>query len=325
MVVYILLILLGFFLLIKGADILVDGASNIARKFNIPEIVIGLTIVAIGTSMPELMVSLNASLKGLGDISIGNIIGSNLANLLLILGITSLISPLLFKRETKVFEGPFTLFVTLVFFLVSNFSLLRNDLKISRIEGIILLLLCLIFFVYNFIMTKKGKEFDGEKNDISIKDKKKINTVQSVLMVVFGILGLKFGGDFVVENVRKLSLELGISEKLVSLTIVAFSTSLPELITSITATRKGDEDMAIGNIIGSNILNIVLIIGISAVISPINYSIIYNFDMYLLLAVTFIFVLYPFIGKKNTMTKLNGVIFVCIYFFYMIYLVVKNI
>lgn len=324
MVIYILLILLGFLLLIKGADFLVDGASNIAKKFHIPELVIGLTIVAIGTSMPELMVSLNASIKGLSDISIGNIIGSNISNLLLILGVTSIISPLVFKRETKIFESPFTLFITVVFFLLANFSLLGNELKISRIEGIVLLLLCVLFFVYNFIMAKRGKEFDGDKSKISKKEEKRISIFRSVILIILGILGLKFGGDFVVENVRKLALELGISEKLVSLTIVAFSTSLPELITSITATKKGDEDMAIGNIIGSNILNILLIIGISSVISPINYSLSYNIDMYLLIGASFIFMLYPFIGKKNTMTRFNGAIFVITYIIYMILLVLRH-
>lgn len=324
MVIYILLILLGFLLLIKGADFLVDGASNIAKKFHIPELVIGLTIVAIGTSMPELMVSLNASIKGLSDISIGNIIGSNISNLLLILGVTSIISPLVFKRETKIFESPFTLFITVVFFILANFSLLGNELKISRIEGIVLLLLCVLFFVYNFIMAKRGKEFDGDNSKISKKEEKKISIFRSIILIILGILGLKFGGDFVVENVRKLALELGISEKLVSLTIVAFSTSLPELITSITATKKGDEDMAIGNIIGSNILNILLIIGISSVISPINYSLSYNIDMYLLIGASFIFMLYPFIGKKNTMTRLNGAIFVITYIIYMILLVLRH-
>lgn len=325
MIINILLILLGFFLLIKGADYLVDGASNIAKKFHIPEIVIGLTIVAIGTSMPELMVSLNASIKGLSDISIGNVIGSNLANLLLILGTTSIISPLVFKRETKVIENPFTLFVTILLFILGNYAILGSTGIISRGEGIILLILCVLFIIYNIIMSKKGNEFDGEKVKINKKEEKKINIFKSIIMIIIGIIGLKFGGDFVVENVRELALLFGISEKLISLTIVAFSTSLPELITSITATRKGEEDLAIGNIIGSQVFNILLILGVSSVISPITYSISYNFDMYILIAASFIFMLYPFIGKKDTMTRTNGIFFVCIYIVYMINLVIKNI
>ena len=325
MIINILLIMLGFFLLIKGADILIDGASNIAKKFHIPEIVIGLTIVAIGTSMPELMVSLNASIKGLSDISVGNVIGSNLANLLLILGVTSIIKPLVFKRETKLIESPFTLFITILFFLFANYSIFGDIIVISRGEGVVLLLLCVLFIIYNLIMAKKGNEFDREKVKINKKEEKKINILKSLIMIIIGIIGLKFGGDFVVENVRDLAISFGISEKLVSLTIVAFSTSLPELITSITATKKGEEDMAIGNIIGSQILNILLIIGISSVISPIAYSISYNMDLYILISASILFVLYPFIGKKDTMTRYNGILFVIIYVIYMISLVIKNI
>ena len=325
MIINILLIILGFFLLIKGADILVDGSSNIAKKFHIPEIVIGLTIVAIGTSMPELMVSLNASIKGLSDISVGNVIGSNLANLLLILGVTSIIRPLVFKRETKLIESPFTLFITILFFIFANYSIFGDINVISRGEGIVLLLLCVLFIIYNLIMAKKGNEFDREKVKINKKEEKKINILKSLIMIIIGIIGLKFGGDFVVENVRELAISFGISEKLVSLTIVAFSTSLPELITSITATKKGEEDMAIGNIIGSQILNILLIIGVSSVISPIAYSISYNMDLYILISASILFVLYPFIGKKDTMTRYNGILFVIIYVIYMISLVIKNI
>ena len=325
MIINILLILLGFFLLIKGADFLVDGASNVAKKFHIPEIVIGLTIVAIGTSMPEFMVSLNASIKGFSDISLGNVIGSNLVNLLFILGVTAIISPLLFKRETKLIENPFTLFVTILLFVFGNYAILGNNGIISRGEGIILLIFCILFIIYNIIMSKKGNEFDGEKVKINKKEEKKINIFKSIIMIIIGIIGLRFGGDFVVENVREIALLFGISEKLISLTIVAFSTSLPELITSITATRKGEEDLAIGNIIGSQIFNILLILGISSVISPITYSISYNFDMYILIAASFIFMLYPFIGKKDTMTRTNGIFFVCIYIVYMINLVIKNI
>lgn len=325
MIINILLIILGFFLLIKGADILVDGSSNIAKKFHIPEIVIGLTIVAIGTSMPELMVSLNASIKGLSDISVGNVIGSNLANLLLILGVTSIIKPLVFKRETKLIESPFTLFITILFVIFANYAIFGDINVISRGEGIVLLLLCVLFIIYNLIMAKKGNEFDREKVKINKKEENKINILKSLIMIIIGIIGLKFGGDFVVENVRELAISFGISEKLVSLTIVAFSTSLPELITSITATKKGEEDMAIGNIIGSQILNILLIIGVSSVISPITYSISYNMDLYILIGASILFVLYPFIGKKDTMTRYNGILFVIIYVIYMVSLVIKNI
>lgn len=323
MIVYILLTFLGFFLLIKGADFLVDGASNIVKKFHIPDIVIGLTVVAIGTSMPELVVSLSSALKGFSDISIGNIVGSNLANLLLILGVTSVISPLVFKKETKLIESPFTFIITILFFVFANFSLFKDGFAISRHEGTVLVVLCIVFIIYSIIMAKKGNKFDGIE-DKTTDEEVNTKTLKSLIMVIIGIAGLKFGGDFVVENVSKIAAMIGISQKVISLTIVAFSTSLPELITSITATRKGDTDMAIGNIIGSQIFNILLIIGVSSVISPIKYSIEYNFDMYILIASSFVFVLFPYIGKKDTMTRLNGLLFVTVYIAYMVTLVIKN-
>lgn len=318
LIVNLMLIFLGFALLIKGADFLVDGASNVAKKFNIPQIVIGLTIVAIGTSMPELVVSVTSALNGYSDMSIGNIVGSNIANLFLILGICSIINPLIFKKETRIFENPFTIFVTcLLLFLANN----GGDLTISRNEGMILLGFCVLFIIYNIVMSKKGNKFDGEEET---KDKD-ISVVKSIVYIIIGIIGLKFGGDLVVNNAEVISKAVGISEKLISLTIVAFSTSLPELITSMVATKKGEVDMAIGNIIGSQVFNILLIIGVSSVLTPINYSIEYNRYILLLVIGTVLFALYPYIGEKNKMTRSNGIIFVIIYAMYMASLVYFNI
>lgn len=312
------LIIVGFVLLIKGADFLVDGASSTAKKFNIPQIVIGLTIVAIGTSMPELVVSVTSALGGHSDISIGNIVGSNIANLFLILGICSIIKPLIFQKETRVIENPFTLFVTcLILFLANN----NNNLVITRGEGITLLVFCAIFIMYNIIMAKKGNEFDGE----AFTSDETTPIWKSILYIIIGIVGLRIGGELVVNNAEAISKTIGISEKLISLTVVAFSTSLPELITSIVATKKGKVDMAIGNIIGSQIFNILLIIGVSAVLTPINYSIEYNRYILLLVVGTILFSLYPYIGTKNKMTRSNGLIFVAIYAMYMASLVYFNI
>ena len=254
----IILIIIGFILLIKGADFLVDGASEIAKKFHIPEIVIGLTIVAIGTSMPELVVSLTSALDGHSDLAIGNVVGSNIANLFLILGVCSIIKPLKFKKETRLFEIPFTIFSTIMlFFLCINGS--NKELNmITREEGIILLAFCILFIIYNLIMAKKGEEFEKTDRIIEIKTNEKNTSPawESIFGIILGIVGLKLGGDIVVENSVEIAKILGISEKLISLTIVAFSTSLPELITSIAATKKGETDMAIGNILGSQIFNI---------------------------------------------------------------------
>ena len=313
----IILIIIGFALLIKGADLLVIGASKIAKKFNIPEIVIGLTVVAIGTSLPELVVSTTSALTGHSDIALGNILGSNIANLFLILGVCAIIKPLKFKKETVMFENPFVIVITaLLFFLCLN----NGGVEISRTEGGILLLLCVIFILYNIIMAKRGsvKEDPEEELQQDPEEPSKIDTYKSLLFIVIGILGLKYGGDFVVDNAVAIAQAIGISEKLISLTIVAISTSLPELITSVTATYKGETDMAIGNIVGSQTFNILLILGTSALLSPIKYSTIYNQDLVLLLAGSTVFALFPFLGEKRKMTRENGILFVIVYIVYMI-------
>lgn len=323
MLLNIIFIIIGFVLLIKGADFLVDGASEIAKKFHIPEIVIGLTIVAIGTSMPELVVSVTSALEGHSDLAIGNVIGSNIANMFLILGVCSIIKPLIFKKETRLFEMPFTIFSTIMlFFLCINGSGEQIN-TITREEGIILLAFCILFIIYNLIMAKKGEEFDQEENILELRteENKKVPLWESLFGIIVGIIGLKLGGDLVVENSVEIAKILGISEKLISLTIVAFSTSLPELITSIAATRKGETDMAIGNILGSQIFNILLIIGVSAALTPINYSKSYDSNIILLIVGSIMLGLFPFIGNKNEMTRSNGIVFVLTYAIYLVSIV----
>ncbi len=325
MIINVFFIIVGFALLIKGADFLVEGASKIAKKFHIPEIVIGLTVVSIGTSMPELVVSLTSAASGHSDIALGNVIGSNITNMFLILGTCAVIKPLLFKRETRLIENPLTLIVTIIFFVFAISG--HGDLMITRPEGIALLVLCVGFIIYNIVMAKKGEKFDleeGEEIPDDAEENKKIHIFKNILYVIIGIVGLKFGGDLVVEYAVAIAESLHISEKIISLTIIAISTSLPELITSITATAKGETDMAIGNIIGSQIFNILLIIGVSSVMSPIAYSLEYNKDMIFLIIGTVILGLFPFIGEKNKMTRINGSIFVVAYIAYMTSIVIGN-
>lgn len=320
----VILVIIGFVLLIKGADLLVDGAGNIAKRFHIPEIIIGLTIVSIGTSMPELVVSVKSALDGHSDIAVGNVIGSNIANMFLILGVCSVIKSLEFKRETRLIENPFTLFVTCLLFVLFNNGGTENAHLITRFEGIILISLFVIFIIYNAIMAKKGESFDVEDGEKQEVIQVEMSMLRAIMYVILGIVGLKFGGDLVVNSCVAIAKSFGISEELISLTIVAISTSLPELITSITATRKGETDMAIGNIIGSNIFNIVLILGVSAILCPINYAVSYNKYMIVLIMGTIMLCLYPFVGTKNKMTRSNGIPFVFIYALYMISLVMFN-
>ena len=332
MIINILLTALGFFLLVVGADILVDGAGSVAKKFKIPVIVIGLTIVAIGTSMPEMVVSTAAAITGHSDISIGNVVGSNIANLLFILGVCAVIKPLKVKKQTKLIENFIAIATTIILCLVcmvlnyitpampegiaTNQSLSAIPiLQITRVEGIFLLISFALFICYTIWISKKA----NDEEEVEIKE---LSLFKSCAFIVLGVIALKFGGDLVVEYVSAIAKAIGITERVISLTIGAFSTSLPELITSINATKKGEVDMAIGNIIGSGIFNILLILGVSAVISPINYAVNYNFDLIVLLIATIIFAIFPFVGQKDHMSKREGIFFILAYLGYLTYLVI---
>lgn len=313
MIIQVGLILVGFILLIKGADVLVNGSSAIAKKLRISEIVIGLTIVSIGTSMPELFVSTSSALQGFSDISIGNVIGSNICNLLLILGVSALIHPVKFHKETKYIENPMSIILTLIFLAICN---INQD--VSRAEGIVLLILFVAFLIYTIIMGKKSQ--DEVILQLSLEEAKKISVTKNVGLIILGIIALKIGGDLVVENAKLIATALNISEKIIGLTIVAIGTSLPELVTSVTAAIKGDSDIAIGNIVGSNIFNMLLIVGLSAIIKPITYNISYNFEMIILFIGMILMLIFPFVKPKDEMSRSNGLIMTLLYAIYMLIL-----
>lgn len=310
-----ILIIVGFILLIKGADVLVDSSSNIAKKFHIPEIVIGLTIVSMGTSLPELMVSAKAATSGFSDMSVGNVLGSNVCNLFLILGLASTIRPLSFQKETKLIEIPICLVLTIIFGILCN-----TNGGISRIEAIILLSLFIMFIIYTIIMgtkernlkteDKKSKEIQSEENT------NQISIFKNIIYIILGIIALKYGGDFVVDNAVKIAQHFNISEKIISLTIVAIGTSLPELVTSVVAAIKGNSDISIGNIIGSNIFNMSFIMGISGLIKPIVYNLAYNFEIIILVIASIILAIFTIIPPKNIMTRKNGIIYSSLYIIY---------
>lgn len=313
MILEVVLIILGFILLIKGADFLVDGSSKIAKKFHIPEIIIGLTIVSIGTSMPELFVSITSAIDGYPDMAVGNVIGSNLCNLLLILGLSAVIKAIEFKKETRLIEIPMTLFVTVVLFVLCNIGT-----DITRVEGIFLIGLFVLFIIYTIYMGKKGEEFENKEVLVEVQTEENYSIIKSIIWIILGIVGLKIGGDLVVNHSVTIAQAFNISEKVISLTIIAIGTSLPELVTSVTAAIKGDSDIAIGNILGSNIFNILLILGVSAVITPITYSVSYNNQILVLIIGTILLALFPFMGAKNKMTRTNGFAYLIIYAIYMI-------
>lgn len=312
MLLEIFFIAIGFGLLIKGADFLVDGASGIAKKFHISELIIGLTIVSIGTSTPELFISVSSILAGYEDFSIGNVLGSNITNLLLILGITAIITPIYFKSNTKLVEIPLCLFFTVVFVILCNVG---NE--ISFIDSIILIVLFIFFIIYTIIIAKKNREDNIDSGEI-VEKSLKLN----IFLVLLGIIFLKFGGDFVVDNAENLALHFNISQKIISLTIIAIGTSLPELVTSIVSAFKKEADLAVGNVIGSNIFNMLLVIGITSFIKPISYNLEYNVQMTILLLATILICFFPYIDKKDFMTKSDGLLYISIYAVYMFMLFV---
>lgn len=316
MIVSIFFIIVGFALLILGADWLVNGASSIAKKFHIPEIIIGLTIVSIGTSMPELFVSTTSALEGFSDMSIGNVVGSNLCNLLLILGLSTIIKPVKFQKETRLFEIPMCLIFTVIFIVLCN-----TGETINKIEAVLLLLLFLLFITYTIFMAKK--QSSQEKQEEVKTQKKLLPILKDILWIVLGVIGLKIGGDLAVDNAVNIANYFGVSEKIIGLTILAVGTSLPELVTSVTAAIKGNSDIAIGNIIGSNIFNMLLIIGVAAFINPISYNFSYNMDLMVLVVATLILALFPVIPPKNEMSRANGIIYFLMYVGYIGYLLVS--
>lgn len=313
-----LLLVIGFILLIKGADVFVDGASKIARKIGIPSIIVGLTIVSIGTSAPELAISIISALDGNGGIAIGNVIGSNMFNALVVLGATSVISPIIFKKTTVKRDYVVDLFATiLVYILTFGFSMRDGDL--SRMDGVILLFICIIYMIL-LIRIVRGRDLRNENRDGNI------NIFKNIIISIIGIIGIVIGGDMVVDNATVIATTLGMSEKLVGLTIVAMGTSLPELVTSIVAAIKGEKEIALGNVLGSNIFNLLLIIGTSSAISPFIVSKSLIVDFIILIISTILIGGMIFLNKKDIkkITRIEGVMLLAIYVCYLIYIITRN-
>lgn len=306
-VIQLLLLVVGFCLLMKGADWFVEGASAIADKFGIPQLVIGLTIVAIGTSLPEAAVSISAALKGSADITIGNVVGSNIMNILVILGLTSVICAIPVQKSTVRYEIPFVIIVTVVLALLGLF-----DNTVGRIDGILLWVLMGVYMVYLLKMAKKGTVAEEETKD------KKLPIWKMLLMVVVGAVMIVVGSDVTVNAATQLATIFGMSERFIGLTIVALGTSLPELVTSVTAAVKGKADIAMGNIVGSNIFNILFVVGITAVITPVPYG--SNFLVDSLVAVGAAVLLLVCVLKGKKLTRPGGLIMLVGYAAYFVYL-----
>lgn len=315
-----ILLLIGFLILIKAADVFVEGASSIAKLAKMPPLLIGLTIVAFGTSAPEAAVSINAAIKGSNDIAIGNVLGSNIFNLLVAVGIAAMIRPIKVQRTTIIKEYPLSLYSVALLFVLSLDVMLAGQTEnlLTRADGIILLFGFAIFMFYLVQMAFMSKETDNLADDDTVV----MSLPKSIIYSVLGIAGVILGGDMVVKSASAIAMMLGMSETLVGLTIVAVGTSLPELVTSVAAARKGESDIAIGNIVGSGLFNIFFILGVSAVISPVTVSEKLYFDFIFLGAVTMLSYFFSISGKK--VDKREGFILAAIYVAYMIYIIIRN-
>lgn len=309
---HIVLLIVGFIILIKGADIFVDGAKSIAGNLKVSKMLIGLTIVAFGTSAPEFAVSVKSLISGSGDIVLGNVIGSNILNILLILGVSSMFHFLNVKNNTVKKELPITLlFTTLFIVLLSDNLLGSGDNSFTRSDGIVLLLFFLVFIYYLISMAR---------NKIGNDEEKYMPIFKSIIYTVLGIAAIVLGSNMVVDSATKLATIIGVSEKLISLTIIALGTSLPELVTSITATRKGEYDLAIGNVVGSNIFNLGIVIGLPVSlfggISNISFNYIDLIVMFLSVFLLFIFSL-----SNKKISKKEGIIFLILFVIYYSYVI----
>jgi cation:H+ antiporter len=330
----ILFLIIGMILLIKGADFFVSGASSVAKKLKVPSIFIGLTIVALGTSLPELSVSITSAISGNIDMSVGNIVGSNLFNMLFVLGLIALFAPIQMNKSTNKIDFPFLIAITGILLLFGLDSILdgANINILSRTESIILIILLALYLsilIFNANRTRKRKikqEIYLKKQNIDIpnenKEEKELKIGQIILYLILGLGAVVFGGECVATTAEYLALQIGMSEALVGMTVVAFGTSLPELVTSVVAAKKKENNLALGNVVGSNIINISLILGSVGLISQAPISSLILTDIAILLVSTIVFVICCV--QRAKISKAEGILFLCMYITYLIFAIVRN-
>ena len=321
MLVYILFVV-GFVLLIKGADWLVSGSASVAKKYNISDLVIGLTIVSMGTSMPELIVNILAGTSGASEIAIGNVVGSNIANILLILGVAAFIYPLTIKESTVMSQIPFSIIAILLVAFAANAPIFNPDysLMISQLDGVVFILFFALFMVYIIKLAREGRA-----DMIEEAPDKVLPMGKSILFILLGMVGLFLGGKWVVDGAIKIAEQFGLSQNLIGLTIVAIGTSLPELVTSAMAAYRKNTDIAVANVIGSNIFNLLWVLGISAMISPMKYDPVVNADIIVLLVATCLIIFSVMTGRaKNQIGKPTGIFFLACYIAYTAFLIYRG-
>lgn len=319
-----ILIIVGFVLLIKGADFLVSGASSLAKRFNVSDIAIGLTIVAMGTSAPELVVNIISGTEGYDGAVFGNIIGSNIFNMFLILGLAAVIYPITVQKNSLLKEIPYSLLATLVFFVLVNdvlfFGAKENILSIT--DSVILLVMFSMFLLYIFFNLRNGEQKQEDEEEIVI-----YTSVKTTLLIIGGLAGLTFGGQMIVKNAVEVARFFEVSERLIGLTILAAGTSLPELATTAVAALHKKSDLAVGNIIGSNVFNLLLVLGASGLISsatnPLTFDVVLNTDIYVIMVGTFMLFIFMYTFNKYKLDRAEGFLYLIGFFSYTYYLFVR--
>lgn len=314
MLIAVAMLLVGFVLLIKGADFFVEGSSSVAKKLRVPSLIIGLTIVAMGTSLPECAVSVTASLDGSNALAVSNALGSNIFNLMVVCGFCALFCPLAVQKETLKKEFPFSI-VCAVLLLVLGFF----GMSLGHLDGVLMLVIFtvyLVMMVVNALKARKEAADESESDDIKI-----LPTWRCILYILGGAVAIKFGGDFVVDGASTIAASFGLSQNLIGLTIVACGTSLPELVTSAVAAKKNEVDMAMGNVIGSNIFNILLVLGIASAISPIAFIMENIIDIIILIVMSLI--VWAFAWTKQSIERKEGIVMLAMYVVYLVYICVR--
>jgi cation:H+ antiporter len=309
----------GLVLLVVAADLLVKGASSVAARYRVSPLMIGLTVVSLGTSMPEMLVSVTAGLQGSADLAVANVLGSNLFNILVVLGVAAMIYPLRVHNSTVVSEIPFSLSAAILLGFLANAALFttKQELSISRLDGGILLLFFLLFMLYIFSLSSSADDGDLPAPVTAAVSR-------SIALIVAGIAGLYLGGEWAVEGAVALARNWGVDDAVIGLTIIAIGTSLPELTASAAAAMRKEADIAVGNVVGSNIFNILWILGVTASIKPLPFDVISNLDIVMVIAATMLILLAVVTSRSATISRLWGAPFVCIYLVYMVYVVQRG-
>ena len=313
----IILIIIGFVLLVKGADWLVKAATSIAKKFNLSEILIGLTIVAIGTSLPEIFITITSAIDGHSDLIIGNAVGSCICNFMLVIGLTSLVKPVRLDKRIVKRHLPIGLAAMVLLLFLGNTNKFGNAHSITRWQGVILLLCTVAYILYTIHEEKviKNKKIDEEViKDVQIKGKHSVGII--IVYMILGILGLKFGADLVVDNSILIAESFGLSEKFIGMTVVAIGTALPEIMTGIIAAKNDETDLLLGNISGSNILNLCFLIGLGAVINPLTFITDFNSSILMLMSITIFMQLLATVNKKSELNRRRGFSLIIVYILY---------